>query len=366
VTVPFLDVAAAARELRAELDAAYARVMDSGRYILGEEVEAFERELAAVAGTAHAVGTGNGLDALEIALRACGVQPGDEVIVPAHTFVATWLAVTRCGATVVPVDVEERSLLIDPVAAAAAAGPRTAAIVTVDLYGRPVDPAPFLAVAERHGAILVEDAAQAHGASLDGRPAGSLGHAAAFSFYPAKNLGAYGDAGALTSGDAAVAERARRLRNYGSTERYVHDDVGANSRLDPLQAAFLRVKLAALARWNTRRAEIAAAYLEALGDVPELVLPEPASEGVVPSWHLFCVRHPRRDALQEHLRERGVETLIHYPVPPHRSGAYAALGWPDGAFPVAEAACATLLSLPMGPHLGDAGVAQVIEAVRAF
>ena len=357
MTVPFLDVRAGYLELRAELDAAYERLMASGRYILGEEVEAFEREFAAFTGCAHAVGVANGLDALTIALRAHDIGPGDEVIVPAHTFIATWLAVGACGATVVPVDVDRATLLLDPGAVAAATTPHTRAVVPVHLYGWPVAiDAPDL--------LVLEDAAQAHGARLAGRPAGALGDVAAFSFYPVKNLGAFGDGGALTTDDEAIAARARRLRNYGSASRDVHVEAGVNSRLDPLQAAFLRVKLAALPRWNARRAAIAAAYLDGLADVPELRLPPRPPPGVEPAWHLFCVRHPRRDALMAHLAERGVTTLVHYPVPPHRSGAFADLGL--GPFPVTEEAAATLLSLPIGPHLDDAGVESVIGAVRAF
>jgi dTDP-3-amino-3,4,6-trideoxy-alpha-D-glucose transaminase len=366
VNVPFLDVAAGYRELRAEFDAAYARVMDSGRYVLGEELEDFEHEFATLTQSEHAVGVGNGLDALTIALRAHDVGPGDEVIVPAHTFIATWLAVNRCGATVVPVDVDPVTLLIDPAAAAAAVTPRTVAIVPVHLYGHPADLPAVGALAERHGLVVVEDAAQAHGASLGGRSTGSLGHAGAFSFYPAKNLGAFGDGGALTTDDAAVANRARRLRNYGSTRRGRHDELGENSRLDPLQAAFLRVKMAALQRWNARRKAVARAYLEGLADVPEVVLPPAGGDGVDPVWHLFCVRHPHRDELAAELHSRGVATQVHYPVPPHRSQAFAGLNLGAGAFPITEAATATLLSLPIGPHLDEAGVETVIEAVRGF
>jgi dTDP-4-amino-4,6-dideoxygalactose transaminase len=366
VRVPFLDVAAGYRELREQLDAAYARVMDSGRYVLGGEVEAFEREFAFVCEARHAIGVGNGLDALTIALRAHDVGPGDEVIVPAHTFIATWLAVAACGASVIPVDVDPVTLLIDPEAAAAAVSERTAAVVPVHLYGRPADMDAIRSLAERHRLLIVEDAAQAHGARFDDRAVGSLGDAAAFSFYPAKNLGAFGDAGALTTDDDAIALRARRLRNYGADTRYVHEEAGVNSRLDPLQAAFLRVKLSALDRWNARRASVAQTYLARLADVPELTLP-PAADGTVrPVWHLFCVRHPRRDELVKHLESHGVETLVHYPVPPHLSGAFADPGMRAGSFPVTEAAADSVISLPIGPHLADADVDVVVEAVRSF
>jgi dTDP-3-amino-3,4,6-trideoxy-alpha-D-glucose transaminase len=366
VSVPFLDVAAGYRELRDDLDAAYARVMDSGRYVLGEELEAFESELARACETDHAIGVGNGLDALSIALRAHGVGPGDEVIVPAHTFIATWLAVAACGAEVVPVDVERATLLMDPEAAAAAVTARTAAIVPVHLFGRPADMSAIGALAERRGMLVVEDAAQAHGARFRDRPAGSLGDSAAFSFYPAKNLGAFGDGGAVTTADSAVAARTRRLRNYGSNDRYVHEELGVNSRLDPLQAAFLRVKLGVLEDWNARRAAVAELYLDGLADIPELTLPPPGDHSTRSAWHLFCVRHARRDELMEHLSQHGVETFVHYPVPPHLSGAFAHLGLTQGSFPVCEDAAATLLSLPIGPHLDRASTGAVIEAVRDF
>ena len=366
MSVAFLDVGAAYEALRPELDAAYRRVMGSGQYVLGEEVTAFEGEFARLVQSPYAIGTGNGLDALTIALRAHGVGAGDEVIVPAHTFVATWLAVAACGAEIVAVDVDERTLLIDPRAAAAAVTPRTAAIVPVHLYGHPADMSAIRALSDREGLLVIEDAAQAHGAAFEGRAVGSLGHAAAFSFYPTKNLGAHGDAGALTTGDEAVARRARRLRNYGSTERYVYEEIGWNSRLDPLQAAFLRVKLAALEGWNARRGAIAATYLDGLRDVDGLVLPPAGDSSSAPVWHLFCVRHPRRGQLQAHLQSHGVATLVHYPVPPHRMQAFAALGLREGSFPVTEAAAGSLLSLPIGPHLDDAGVATVVEAVRGF
>jgi dTDP-3-amino-3,4,6-trideoxy-alpha-D-glucose transaminase len=362
--VPFLDVRASYVELRADLDAAYERVMTSGSYVLGDEVYAFEREFARFVGAAHAIGVGNGLHALSVALGAHGVGPGDEVIVPAHTFIATWLGVGRCGATVVPVDVDPRTLLIDPDAVSAATTTRTAAILPVHLYGRIADMTRLGQLARRHELLVIEDAAQAHGARLDGRPAGSLADAGAFSFYPAKNLGAFGDAGAVTVDDEGTAERARRLRNYGSSERYVYEEVGDNSRLDPLQAAFLRVKLAAVERWNRRRRAIAATYLQALDDIEDLVLPAAPGPGEEPAWHLFCVRHPRRDELRASLERHGVASLVHYPVPPHRSAAFADLGL--GSFPITEEACATLLSLPIGPHLDDAGVEAVIHAIRDF
>ena len=366
MTVRFLDVGAGYRELREQFDAAYARVMSSGRYVGGEEVEAFERDFAAFCGTRHAVGVGNGLDALTIALRARDIGPGDEVIVPAHTFFATWLAVARVGATIVPVDVDPETLLIDVQAAAAALTRRTAAIVPVHLYGAPAEMSALAALAVRHGLLLLGDAAQAHGAREGPHDVGALGDCAAFSFYPAKNLGAFGDAGALTTDDDSLAARAHRLCNYGMSAPYRFVEPGINSRLDPLQAAFLRVKLAALRRWNERRRAVADTYRTQLRSVPDLILPPAPRSGTEPVWHLFCVRHRRRDALAEHLARLGIETHIHYPQPPHRSPAFLDLGFAPGSFPVTEAAADTLLSLPIGPHLDDADVHAVVAAVRAF
>ena len=362
--VSFLDPSAGYRELRDELDAAYERVMASGHYIGGEEVQAFEDEFAHCCGTPYAVGTGNGLDALTLTLRAAGIGDGDEVLVPAQTFIATWLAVTEAGATPIGVDVDPDTLCIDPAATADAIGPRAAAILPVHLHGRLAAMDALSALASRHGLFLLEDAAQAHGARLQDRPAGSLGDAAAFSLYPAKNLGAFGDAGVVTCRDAQLAARVRRLGSYGSAERYVHMEAGVNSRLDPLQAAFLRVKLGALQRWNARRAAIAARYLDGLDATAGLTLPAPAGADHV--WHVFCVRHPRRDELAAWLQRAGIETLIHYPVAPHRSGAFMHLGLGPGSFPVAEAAASTSLSLPIGPHLSDTDADRVIDAVRSY
>jgi dTDP-3-amino-3,4,6-trideoxy-alpha-D-glucose transaminase len=363
--VPFLDLHAGYRELRPEIDAAYARVMDSGWYIGGAEVEAFESEFAARCGADHCVAVASGLDALVLALRAMGVQAGDEVIVPAHTFVATWLAVSSVGAVPVPVDADPQTFNLDPALVERALTDATRAVIPVHLYGQPADTDALRAVCAARGVPLLEDAAQAHGAALHGRPTGSLGHAAAFSFYPGKNLGAFGDAGAIVTSDPGLAERARLLRNYGSARKYEHEVPGVNSRLDPLQAAFLSVKLDHLDGWNDRRRAVAARYLAEIDERPGVVELPRTIAGADPVWHLFVVRCERRDALAAHLRERGVETLIHYPVPPHLSGAYAQAGpWP--ALPVAERLADTVLSLPIGPHLDDAGVSRVIECVNAF
>jgi dTDP-4-amino-4,6-dideoxygalactose transaminase len=363
--VPFLDVKAAYDELRAELDAAVRRVMESGWYILGEEVEAFEREFASYCGVKHCVGVANGLDALHLILRAAGIGSGDEVIVPSNTYIATWLAATHAGARPVPVEPDPRTSNIDPNRVEDAITSRTRAILAVHLYGQPAAMTPINEIARARGLRVVEDAAQAHGGRVAGRRAGALGHAAGFSFYPGKNLGAYGDAGAVTTDDAPLADRLRMLRNYGSRVKYFNEMLGFNSRLDPLQAAMLRVKLRRLDAWNARRRQIAARYLRELAGVPELTLPEVAAEAE-PAWHLFVVRHPRRDELQRHLASRSIGTLIHYPVPPHLSEAYRGLELSAGAFPIAEELAQTVLSLPMGPHMTDADTDAVIEAVRSF
>jgi dTDP-3-amino-3,4,6-trideoxy-alpha-D-glucose transaminase len=362
--VPFLDLDAAYRELTPELGAAQRRVMESGRYVLGPEVEEFEREFAAYCGVAECVAVASGLDALTLALRALGVRRDDEVVVPAHTFIATWLAVSVLGARPVPVDCLASTGNIDVGAVEAAIGPRTRAIVPVHLYGQPAAMDGLRELAERHDIALLEDAAQAHGAAIADRRTGSLGRAAAFSFYPGKNLGAFGDGGAVTTDDAELAETLRALRNYGSQEKYVHTIQGSNSRLDEIQAACLRVKLTRLDGWNERRCEVAARYLSEIVERPELALPRVAP-GCSPVWHLFVVRTPCRAALQSHLSACGVDTLVHYPTPPHRAGAYAGeRAWP--ALPVAEELADTVLSLPIGPHMSASHVDRVVEAVNSF
>ena len=354
--VPFLDVGQAYLELKGELDAAVQRVLHSGWYILGEELEAFEAEFAAYCGARYCIGVGNGLDALHLILRAYGIGPGDEVIVPAHTFIATWLAVTTAGAKPVPVDAgDDAAFTIPPQGIEAAVTARTKAVIPVHLYGRPADMDPIRRIALRHGLKVIEDAAQAHGARYRGRRAGSLGDAAAFSFYPAKNLGAFGDGGAVTTDDRELAARVSAARNYGSAAKYVHERFGLNSRLDPLQAAVLRVKLRHLDEWNARRLALAGSYREGLAGT-DVVLPE-FSEGFEPVFHLFVVRTPRRGALQAGLKEAGIETLVHYPIPPHRQGAYSSMG--GLSLPVAERLATEVLSLPIGPHLSRAEVQEV-------
>ena len=362
--VPFLDLAAATEEIRPALTAAIDRVLSSGWFILGREVEAFEAEFAAFVETDHCVGVGNGLDAIELALRALGVRAGDEVIVPSNTYIATWLAVTRVGAIVVPVEPDANTFNIDPSRVEAAVTPRTRAIIAVHLYGQPADMAALRSVASRRGLWLIEDAAQAHGATYQGKRIGGLADAAAWSFYPSKNLGALGDGGAITTNDPAVADRVRLLRNYGSRVKYVNEIIGSNSRLDEVQAAALRVKLPLLLEWNDRRRRVAQRYLSRLADLP-IVLPK-VDAGGDHVWHLFVIQSRERDRLQQQLMERGVQTLLHYPIPPHLQEAYLGLGLREGAFPITEAVHRECLSLPIGPHITENQADIVIDAIRSF
>jgi dTDP-4-amino-4,6-dideoxygalactose transaminase len=365
MNVPFLDLKTPYHELKEELDAAYQRVMESGWYILGEEVEAFEREFASFCGVKHCIGVGNGLEALHLILRAYGIGPGDEVIVPANTYIATWLAVSYAGAIPVPVEPDPQTYNLDPDRIESAITARTRAILPVHLYGQPADMDPILEIARRQGLKVVEDAAQAHGATYKGTQAGALGDAAGWSFYPGKNLGALGDAGAVTTNDDDLADRVHVLRNYGSRTKYYNEIKGYNSRLDPLQAAFLRAKLPHLDKWNQRRKSIVSVYRQKLAGIPELVIPF-VPEGIEPSWHLFVVRHPQRDALQKHLADAGVGTLIHYPVPPHLSDAYAEMSCKPGDFPVTERIAQTALSIPIGPHLQAEQMQYVIDTMEEF
>jgi dTDP-4-amino-4,6-dideoxygalactose transaminase len=361
--VKFLDVRAAYLELKPETDEAVARVLDSGRYLLGDELVAFEREFSAFTQARQCVGVGNGLDALVLSLEALGIGPGDEVIVPANTYIATWLAISCAGATPIPVEPVPGIWNIDPERIDAAVGARTKAIVPVHLYGQPADLAPILEVARARGLRVLEDAAQAHGARYRGHRIGAHGDAVAWSFYPGKNLGALGDGGAVTTDDPEIADRLRLLRNYGSRVKYRHEVKGHNSRLDEIQAAILRVKLRHLDAWNSRRAAVAERYRAALGGLDGLALPRvigPAD----PSWHLFVVDVADRDRVQAQLTARGVETLIHYPIPPHLSEAYAGdRAW--GELPVTEAAARSHLSLPIGPHLSSEDQERVIGSLSS-
>ena len=358
--IPFLDLGAAYRELQPEIDAAVARVLASGYYVGGPDVEAFEADYAAYCGAAHTVGVANGLDALHLALRAMDVGPGDEVIVPSNTYIATWLAVSQCGATPVPVEPDARTYNMDPALIEAAITTRTKVILPVHLYGQPADMDPILAIASRLGLRVLEDAAQAHGSRYKGKRVGAHGDAVAWSFYPGKNLGAMGDGGAVTTNDAQVADRIRVLRNYGSRVKYVNEVQGYNSRLDPIQAAILCVKLAHLDEWNGRRTAIAARYQQSIADIG-LTLPY-VPDWAEPAWHLYAVQHPQRDSLQKALTNACVGTLIHYPIPPHLQRAYEASGYVQGQFPIAQQLAIQCLSLPIGPHLGVDSAEAVIAA----
>lgn len=359
----FNDFVSPYAELKEALDAAYYRFMQSGWYVLGSEVEAFEREYATYCGSTHCVGVGNCLDALHLILRGYNIGAGDEVIVPSNTYIATWLAVTYAGATPVPVEPDPQTHNLDPARITAALTKRTRAILPVHLYGQPADMEPIMKLAGNHGLKVIEDAAQAQGARYKGRRAGALGDAAGHSFYPTKNLGAFGDAGAVTTDDAELADKVRTLRNYGSKKRYYNEFKGVNSRLDEIQAAFLRAKLTKLDEWNGRRATVARYYLEALSDVKGLVVPW-VPEWAEPVWHLFVIRHPQRDDLQQFLTAAGVATIIHYPVAPHLSGAYADAQIPKGSLPIAEELAATVLSIPLGPHTTRGQMAEVARVTR--
>lgn len=358
--IPFLDLGQTYQELKEELDRAVQRVMNSGWYIQGEEVEAFETEFAEYCHSKYCVGTANGLDALHLILRGYGIGPGDEVIVPSHTFIATWLAVTLVGAIPVPVEVlDDTTYTIAPELIEAALTPRTKAIIPVHLYGRSTDMSPIMRIAAEHRLKVVEDAAQAHGARYHGQRIGCLGDAAAFSFYPGKNLGAFGDGGAITTNDEVLAAKLRSLGNYGSSEKYLHDMVGLNSRLDALQAAMLRVKLRYLDEWNARRVSLAECYRQKLTGT-KVLLPA-VTDGFESVFHLFVVRTPQRDMLQAGLAEAGIDTLIHYPVPPHKQGAYSVMQ--DYLLPIAEQLSCEVLSLPIGPHLSNCAVEEVAHCV---
>lgn len=364
MSVPFLDMKPIYDELKPELDAAYERVMRSGWFVLGKEVEAFEAEYAAYCGAKHCIGLGNGLEALELVLRGWDIGAGDEVIVPSNTYIATWLAVTAVGAKVVPVEPLPAGPNIDPERIVAAVTSRTKAIMPVHLYGEPADMDAIMAIAAKHGIKVIEDVAQAQGSKVRGRRAGSLGHAGAHSFFPTKNIGAVGDGGAVTTDDPKLAERLRVLRNYGSRVKYVNIERGYNSRLDELQAAFLRAKLPRLDEWNDRRRAVAARYHDKLAGIPGLGLPR-APQWAEPVWHLYVVRTERRAELVAALDKAGIGSLIHYPIPPHLQQAYADLGQPRGSYPLAEKLAETVLSLPIGPHVSPETVDRIAAVVRS-
>jgi dTDP-4-amino-4,6-dideoxygalactose transaminase len=362
--VPYLDLPAQIRALRPELDAAIARTLDQCSFCLGPDVAAFERDFAQFCGAAHAVGFNSGTSALHVALLLLDLKPGDEVITTPFTFVATSWAISYVGAKPVYVDIDDATCNLDPAQVERAITPRTKVIMPVHLYGQSCDLAPLAALAQKHGLHLVEDAAQAHGATYRGKPVGTFGVTTGFSFYPGKNLGACGEAGALIMADATLAERARSLREHGSRVRYHHDEVGYNYRMEGMQGAVLGVKLRHLADWTAARRRIARRYTELLHDTPlKLQVELPESEG---AWHLYVVRHPRRDELRSHLEKQGIGTGLHYPVPLHLQKCYAGLGHKAGDFPVAEAAARDCLSLPIYPELADAQVEQVARQIRDF
>ena len=363
--VPFLDLKAPYAELKADLDAACQRVLDSGWYLLGEEIKTFEQEYASYTGAKYCIGVANGLEALHLLLRALNIGPGDEVIVPSNTFIATWLAVSYAGAKIVPVEPVPATYNIDPSCLERAITPRTRAIMPVHLYGQPADMEPIIRIAKAHQLWLIDDAAQAQGAYYRTSRIGNLADATGWSFYPGKNLGALGDAGAVTTSNEELADRLRCLRNYGSKVKYHNKYKGFNCRLDEIQAAVLRAKLPHLDAWNKRRQRIAQQYLEGLQGLKGLVLPHVISE-VTPVWHLFVVQHPERDRLQAHLKQSGIDTIIHYPVPPHLQEAYKDEGWGCGQFPISEQMHQRVLSLPIGPHMTEEQTHYVINAVRQF
>lgn len=361
--IPFLDVGASYRELKPEINDAIQRVLDRGRYILGDEVESFEQEFAAYCGVNHCIGVNSGLDALQLVLRAWEIGEGAEVIVPAHTFIATWLAVSHTGATPVPVDIDEKTYNIDPTLIEQAITAKTKAIIPVHLYGQAADMNAINAIAQKYELKVLEDSAQAHGANYKGRKCGCLGDASAFSFYPGKNLGAFGDSGAITTDDVQLAEKINLLRNYGSKQKYIHTELGFNNRLDEIQAAVLRVKLKHLDEWNQLRRDIAAQYMDSLNGITDIHLPD-VPEWTDPVWHVFAIRTHRRNKLQDALGEGGIGTLIHYPIPIWKQGAYVNISTNHQNLKQAKLISKEILSLPIWPTMPDKFIRLVIETLR--
>jgi dTDP-4-amino-4,6-dideoxygalactose transaminase len=386
MSVAFQDFHAPYLELKDEFDSAYRRFMESGWFVLGKEVSSFEDEYASYCEAEYCVGVANGLDALHLALRAMDIGAGDEVIVPSNTYIATWLAVSQAGAIPVPVEPDMATYNLNPALIEQAVTPRTKAILAVNLYGQPCDYDALLAIVRKHGIRLAIDNAQAHGARYNGRRVGGIADIECHSFYPSKNLGAYGEAGAVTTNDPVLADRIRVLRNYGSRVRYHNEVPGYNSRLDELQAAFLRVKLRHLDEWNGRRDVIAQRYLSAIrSSSSDFSSPDsgcsskiqnPKSNIILPFvpswanpvWHLFVIRHVQRDALQKHLAEHGIQTIIHYPIPPHLSGAYSnpKSNIQHPTLRIAEQLANEVLSLPIGPHMKEDQATEVIAALSSF
>lgn len=363
-TIPFLDLKSSHLQIVNQLDSAFDRVFHSGSYILGDEVSSFEKDFANYCEVEHCVGVGNGLEALHLILRAFDIGRGDEVIVPSNTFIATWLAVSYSGAIPIPVEPIETTYNIDPGKIESVITPQTKAIIAVHLYGQPAEMDAVNVIAQRHGLKVIEDAAQAHGAHYKGRRVGSLGDAAGFSFYPGKNLGGMGDGGAVVTNDSYLANKIRTLGNYGSKVKYHNYLKGYNSRLDELQAAFLRVKLKKLDEWNNKRKEIATYYIATLGDC-SLSLPF-FPDYVDPVWHLFVIRLSDRDLLQKKLHDMGITTMIHYPISPHLQNAYSELEYHEGSFLISEKIQKEVLSLPLGPFLERVDVEKIAMSVRSF
>ncbi|MCG8422621.1 MAG: DegT/DnrJ/EryC1/StrS family aminotransferase [Proteobacteria bacterium] len=362
--IPLVDLKAQYRGIKPEIDAAIARVLEHTGFILGEEVKRFESAFADHVGARGAVGVSSGTAALILALRACGVGPGDEVITTAHTFFATAEAISMNGARPVFVDIEAATYNIDPDQIEAAITPRTRAIIPVHLYGHPARMDAITSIADKHGLRVIEDSAQAHGAEIDGKPCGSIGDLACFSFYPGKNLGAYGDAGAVTGRDLELLQRVRLLRDHGRTAKYSHDEIGRSERMDGLQGAVLATKLAHLSEWTDARRRLASRYSELLSDTG-LGLPQEASN-VRHVYHLYVVRYPERDALLDHVKSRGIGAGIHYPIPLHRQPAYSQMGYDDVSLPVTEKAAEQVLSLPLFPELNHEQQSYVVTAIKEF
>ena len=365
MTIPFLSFTPQHAPIRAEVLAAIAGVYDTQWYVLGEQVKAFEAEYSTFNQVGHTIGVANGLDALHLSLEALGVQPGDEVLVPSNTYIATWLAISFVGGVPVPVEPNPQTYNIDPARLEAAITPRTKGIMPVHLYGQACEMGDIMKIARLHNLWVVEDNAQAQGATWQGQVTGSFGQLSGTSFYPGKNLGALGDAGAVTTNDEALARKVQTLRNYGSQKKYYNEVIGHNSRLDELQAAVLRVKLKQLPAWTEQRRQVAAWYERHLAGIDGLTLPMVA-EGATHVYHLYVVRTTQRDALQQHLTKQGIGTLIHYPVPAHRQQAYVHLNLAEGSFPVAEELARTSLSLPMWPGMTEEQIVTVAGAVRSF
>lgn len=363
--VPFLDLKSINGRYKDAFQEALCRVIDAGSFIMGNELTAFEKEFASYCEVGDCVGVGNGLEALHLILRAYGIGPGDEVLVPSNTYIATWLAVTYAGARPVPIEPDRQTYNLDPTRVEAAITARTRAVIAVHLYGQPADMGAIGHVAKKHGLVVIEDAAQAHGGRYEGRRTGGLADAAAFSFYPGKNLGALGDGGAITTNDINIAKKIRSLRNYGSSVKYHNEIKGYNSRLDELQAAFLRIKLRSLDQETSQRIEIADYYRQRLSGCSKLILPS-ISDLTTSVWHLFVVRHPDREALANHLQQRGIGTMVHYPIPPHLQPAYSDLGYRGGSFPITEELHKTVLSLPIWPGMTESQARRVTDSVLEF